>query len=283
MILEYVRVSQRQKVVDRVTLYAPLNMNDSTQLGGKQILTSDEADFKRHIPSRGLDMEDLTERRNYPHNSRTLNDLKEGDRVEIKRYFFLFTLGHLCDGKVVHLVGVGVNGLDQRVRPDVLFKISGKIFSKAKVCRDDFWDVVREHQANVNNCDYLRCILPTDEIIKRANGSVGYVGYNVIYNNCEHFATWCRYDKVESRQINRCVNQLRVSVLLSVISQNYIEKLTSTIFKNNHIFRRIYLRILLFASIYDFNTLTRSNEYKKLIMNDIQPSSQSASEDQNLD
>ncbi|KAH9500257.1 hypothetical protein Btru_073548, partial [Bulinus truncatus] len=195
-------VSERQKVVDRVTLYVPLNMNDSKQLGGKQILTSDEAELKRHIPSRDLDMEDLTERRNYLHNSRTLIDLKEGDRVEIKRSVFYSHWGiYVGDGKIVHLVGVGVNGLDQSVRPDVLFKISGKIFSKAKVCRDDFWDVVREHQANVNNCDYLRCILPTDEIIKRANGSVGNVGYNVIYNNCEHFATWCRYDKVESRQI----------------------------------------------------------------------------------
>ncbi|CAF0737112.1 unnamed protein product [Adineta steineri] len=43
-------------------------------------------------------------------------------------------------------------------------------------------------------------ILPADEILRRARNSLGIKGYNVLTNNCEQFATGCRYENRLSGQ-----------------------------------------------------------------------------------
>ena len=40
-----------------------------------------------------------------------------------------------------------------------------------------------------------------EEIIERALGMVGEIGYNVLWSNCEHFASYCRYGKAKSDQV----------------------------------------------------------------------------------
>lgn len=39
--------------------------------------------------------------------------------------------------------------------------------------------------------------------MERAESRVGIKGYNLAFNNCEHFATWCCTGKFESRQVRR--------------------------------------------------------------------------------
>jgi len=45
--------------------------------------------------------------------------------------------------------------------------------------------------------------LTPDEVVERAIGRVGEAGYDVVFNNCEHFATWCKTGRSESRQVGR--------------------------------------------------------------------------------
>ena len=40
-----------------------------------------------------------------------------------------------------------------------------------------------------------------DEIVRRARDQVGMQGYDLIWNNCEHFAYWCCIGERESRQV----------------------------------------------------------------------------------
>lgn len=40
-----------------------------------------------------------------------------------------------------------------------------------------------------------------DEIVRRAREQVGTRGYDLIWNNCEHFACWCCIGERESRQV----------------------------------------------------------------------------------
>jgi hypothetical protein len=40
-------------------------------------------------------------------------------------------------------------------------------------------------------------------ILEKANSALGEEGYNVIYGNCEHFATDCRYGQSTSRQVKK--------------------------------------------------------------------------------
>ena len=45
------------------------------------------------------------------------------------------------------------------------------------------------------NVRYYKTKLSQDEIIERAKSRLGERKYNALFNNCEHFAYWCRgYD-----------------------------------------------------------------------------------------
>ena len=48
--------------------------------------------------------------------------------------------------------------------------------------------------------DYAASFIP-DVVIERAESRLGEKLYRLLTNNCEHFATWCKVGKSESRQI----------------------------------------------------------------------------------
>ncbi|CAF4176708.1 unnamed protein product, partial [Adineta steineri] len=74
---------------------------------------------------------------------------------------------------------------------------AGKHTTYAKITEESFCDVIMsDGKSRINNFidNDKKCrVLPADEIVKRAKDSLGKEGYNVLANNCEHFATWCRY------------------------------------------------------------------------------------------
>ncbi|XP_046558722.1 phospholipase A and acyltransferase 2-like [Haliotis rubra] len=105
----------------------------------------------------------------------------------------------LGDKEVVHLSGVDgptQSGLFSSV------SISGAQFDNGIIRKDAFWDVVGLSEVCQNNSkdEKLKYFEPS-EIVQRALSKIGKVGYNILFNNCEHFATWCRYGKEESDQV----------------------------------------------------------------------------------
>jgi hypothetical protein len=45
--------------------------------------------------------------------------------------------------------------------------------------------------------------LPVEAILDKARSSIDREGYNLIYSNCEHFTTDCRYGQSTSRQVGK--------------------------------------------------------------------------------
>jgi hypothetical protein len=45
--------------------------------------------------------------------------------------------------------------------------------------------------------------LSADEIVARAEGSLGNGAYSLVWNNCEHFAHWCQTGRPASAQVTR--------------------------------------------------------------------------------
>ncbi|MBR2207235.1 MAG: lecithin retinol acyltransferase family protein, partial [Synergistaceae bacterium] len=45
-----------------------------------------------------------------------------------------------------------------------------------------------------------------DETVARARGELGKKGYNLVTNNCEHFAIWCKTGLQESSQVNQVLD-----------------------------------------------------------------------------
>ena len=60
------------------------------------------------------------------------------------------------------------------------------------------------------------CSLPTREILDRANSKVGEVGYNLLSNNCEHFARWCCDGERKSKQADALIPLLSMVASLSI-------------------------------------------------------------------
>lgn len=59
-----------------------------------------------------------------------------------------------------------------------------------------------------------------EEIVARAYSRLGEQDYNLIFNNCEHFANWCIYGIAASSQ----VNNLALSALLPVIHKTTVAR-----------------------------------------------------------
>jgi hypothetical protein len=56
-------------------------------------------------------------------------------------------------------------------------------------------------EVKVYNSDEIADLYPPDVIVQHARSSIGKMGYNVIFNNCEHFTNWCTLGRFKSRQI----------------------------------------------------------------------------------
>ena len=92
---------------------------------------------------------------------------------------------YVGDGRVVHFCSTGSNELDPQTAD--IQETSYERFSKGnKVTADKMEQATYE----------------PDEIVQRARSMIGTkLGtYNLLSNNCEHFANWCRCGKLVSHQ-----------------------------------------------------------------------------------
>ena len=60
------------------------------------------------------------------------------------------------------------------------------------------------------------CAYSSDEVVRRALHRVGEREYHVLWNNCEHFVTWCRSGRRVSRQTERFVTIAGVASKLAL-------------------------------------------------------------------
>ncbi len=52
--------------------------------------------------------------------------------------------------------------------------------------------------------EYATCRI-ADSVVQRARSRIGEQKYNLLFNNCEHFATWCKTGVTSSRQVREFV------------------------------------------------------------------------------
>ena len=52
--------------------------------------------------------------------------------------------------------------------------------------------------------------LPTALTVQRATSRIGEQSYNLLFNNCEHFANWCKTGQHRSKQMEDCLKQSRL-------------------------------------------------------------------------
>ncbi len=148
------------------------------------------------------------------------SELKKGDVIGVHR------IGGVYDhygiytgrGKVIHFSNEGSDfGGDIRVRRATLSQFKN---GASNVFVVDF-EAYRDYVENPGWLDLLLeegiagialrelfgnkkiTLYSPEETVERAESQLGREGYNLVFNNCEHFAVWCKTGVKESSQVQR--------------------------------------------------------------------------------
>ncbi|KAK2817698.1 hypothetical protein Q7C36_021631 [Tachysurus vachellii] len=137
--------------------------------------------------------------------------LQRGDLLEVPRTLFVHFGIYLGDGKVAHLIPDILPLLTRdelRVRAVVSNKrlLLGVLFRRAAVRVDTLEDFV--YGARVLLINAMDGVLgvqpaPNEEVARTAETLIGAVRYSLLWNNCEHFVTFCRYGTGISLQTDK--------------------------------------------------------------------------------
>ncbi|XP_033725534.1 phospholipase A and acyltransferase 3-like [Pecten maximus] len=154
-----------------------------------------------------------------PHNATVLRELKVGDLVEFPRLLYSHWGVYIGNQQIVHLTGVDGAGSTDALTSGSLFSVCGVNFDKACAKIDDFFKVANGCKAKRNNGKDRECSpLQPREIVRRAKEMVGEIGYNVLWNNCEHFAAFLRYDRKWSEQVDKAAAVTVVAGAAAVVT-----------------------------------------------------------------
>jgi len=116
---------------------------------------------------------------------------KPGDIIVSDRGLYQHYGIYAGDGRVIHYASKdGDFGPDVRVRETNLKRFSGE----GKRLPAPF---------AVNGVG-AECF-PPEETVARARSRLGENRYNLVFNNCEHFARWCKYGESKSVQVEKAV------------------------------------------------------------------------------
>ena len=123
--------------------------------------------------------------------------LQAGDVIYIDRVFYRHYGIYAGKGRVIHYSGENSNfGPDVGVR-----ETSMKKFSGGEKCG------VVQFTGNQR--------FSGEETVRRARSRLGEESYNLVFNNCEHFALWCKTGKSRSIQVEKAVT---TAVVLGAIA-----------------------------------------------------------------
>ncbi|KAM9792958.1 lecithin retinol acyltransferase a [Neosynchiropus ocellatus] len=158
---------------------------------------------------------------------------RRGDLLEVPRTLFTHFGIYLGDNKVAHLIPDILPALtsDPKSVRSVITNhrlILGCICKCASVRVDSLEDFAYGSGVLINRQDGERKVLKNEEVARRAERLLGEVQYSLLWNNCEHFVTFCRYGAAESRQTEQFCECLKgivrdqrsaiASALLGIVS-----------------------------------------------------------------
>lgn len=140
--------------------------------------------------------------------------LRRGDLLEVPRTLFTHYGIYLGEHKVAHLIPdiLPVFSNDQKLIGSVITNkrlILGCVYKCATVRVDTLEDFAYGSNIQVNRLDQVMKgdALPNEDVAKRAEKLIGAIPYSLLWNNCEHFATYCRYGSAASRQTEQVERQ----------------------------------------------------------------------------
>lgn len=173
--------------------------------------------------------------KNIPESTRTvIENAVAGNLLEFKRGVYNHWAVYIGGHEVVHLTGLN-RRRNQNDNRGNFFIISGIKYDTAAVRRESVWNVVGGSRVKVNNETCRGCpVRSVRDIITTALEFTEQreTEYHFLRNNCEHFATYCRYQRAFSLQSEAAKSALSIAadvslgaaVLVSTLCLIYILK-----------------------------------------------------------
>ncbi|XP_034020031.1 lecithin retinol acyltransferase-like [Thalassophryne amazonica] len=141
---------------------------------------------------------------------------QRGDLLEVPRTLFTHFGIYLGDGRVAHLIPDILPALTadaRRVQQMVTNTrlLFGVLCKRASVRVDSVEDFAYGAGILLNALDrsVRRRPLPAEEVARRAERLLGAVPYSLLWNNCEHYVTFCRYGSARSLQTDQFCEWLK--------------------------------------------------------------------------
>ncbi|XP_068569208.1 lecithin retinol acyltransferase [Cebidichthys violaceus] len=141
---------------------------------------------------------------------------RRGDLLEVPRTLFTHFGIYLGDDRVAHLIPDILPALtaDSRQIQAMVTNarlLLGVLSKRAAVRVDCVEDFAYGAGILLNAMDraVLRSPLSEEEVARRAERLVGSVSYSLLWNNCEHFVTYCRYGTAQSLQTDKFCEWLK--------------------------------------------------------------------------
>ena len=121
---------------------------------------------------------------------------KPGDIVVCDRLFYKHYGIYAGNGRVIHYATKdGDFGADVKVRETSLAKFAG----------DGECNVLPSVKGRAESKQFS-----PKETVRRARSRLGEKAYSLLFNNCEHFALWCKYGTSKSVQVEKAVSTAAV-------------------------------------------------------------------------
>ncbi|CAF1165474.1 unnamed protein product [Rotaria sordida] len=146
-------------------------------------------------------------------NEDVLENAQLGDMIEFIRGAYSHWAIYVGNGCVIHRWG-DHDGIGKSVGFwGNLLTFSGTQFDKATILQSHVSDVLKlGGKVRINNyLDNKYKPLPVEVILDKARRALNQEGYNLVYSNCEHFVTECRYGQPNSRQVQIAVGASAVT------------------------------------------------------------------------
>jgi len=130
--------------------------------------------------------------------------IKTGDVILCDRLLYKHFGIYAGNGRVIHYAAGNADfGNDVCVRETSLKQFTG----------DGEYEIARFEG---NQCNSKR--FSPKETVRRARSRIGEKSYNLLFNNCEHFALWCKYGTSKSVQVEKAVTTAAVLGAVAVIT-----------------------------------------------------------------
>lgn len=151
-----------------------------------------------------------------PHPVAAPQKFQRGDLLEVPRTLFTHFGIYLGDNRVAHLIPdiLPLLTADSRQIQEMVTNtrlVLGVLCKRASIRVDSVEDFAYGAGILLNAMDRTvrRTPLTGEEVARRAERLVGSVSYSLLWNNCEHFVTYCRYGAAQSLQTDKFCETLK--------------------------------------------------------------------------